>query len=536
MAGMMATGAVARKTTYYPPAPPRTGARPAWSRLPRMLIGLALALPGPGVAQNRLPSSGELARGTEREATLSGCGVALPGQADRDSGLAERYAGDRQGQSFLFAPSLSLRQTISDNVTLAPDDEETDLATTLIPAVSYCQNIPRLTASFDYQAELIHYADDSSRNDIFHQANASATATILRDRLFLDVSGDFDQQPESFDSPFATDNELITGNRTDALRFEVSPRFIQGLGPLGTSVTRYAFRTAQFSDSDQDTRSHTASFRLTSPQAADPLSWIASVRSERVQTDRTGARGDTEDLDDAFLELGYRISGGLSVLGRAGLETVNRRDGSIDRFGGEYWEAGLRWSDPNTRLEARYGNRFFGDTFSASIRRESGPLSLSARYSETQEIRQANTGIPNDQRDLFRAIFGEIPENQVVINKRLNLSASYETALSTIEVTGFDERRDFVTSGGERQRTGLDTSWRWRLFTRTTLTPRVTWERVDQRDGAESEQYGLRMSVARMLTPSMQAGLTLRHQERDSNQGTDEFVENALVLEITRLF
>lgn len=495
--------------------------------------GLACLLAQPAISQVRPELQDDFGEEQDVPQTLAGCSLPLPGGRDRDSGLSDQYIRDRQGQPYLFAPSLTARQTYTDNVTLAPGgEEESDHISQLIPAFSFCQVRQRTRTQVDYQAQLLHYWEDSDRNDVFHYVNADNTTTLVQDFLFLDLGARFDQQPTTLAGAFTGDNELVTGNRQDTTRLRASPYAFQSLGPVGNSVTRYEFRRTMYEES-QDTTRHIGSFNLISPGAADPFSWQGNVRTERVTRDDID---DATYFDDGFIELGYRAIGRLTLLARGGLETVNRADGS-DRFGNEYWEAGFRWSDDRTRVEARYGERFFGDTYFAAISRRGGRFTGRLDYRETQEIPdRIGAGVPQWLQDLEELGLVDIPEPELTISKRLTASGTYETGLSTIRVTAFDDRRELVVSGDERRRYGVDAFWRWSFAPRTTLTPRLTWERIDDLEGQIDTLRGARISVARMLDRNTQAGATIRRQDRQSDIADREYVENAITLELTRLF
>ncbi len=480
--------------------------------------------------------------GPPMQPTLAGCWLPLPGGADRDSGLSSQHLQRMEGRPYLLTPSITLRQTYSDNITLAPDNEESDFVTQLIPALTFCRIGPRLRAQFDYQGQILGYWDDSDRNDIFHRANADTTTTVIRDRLFLDAGASFDQQPITSRGAFADDNALVTGNRTDALNLRVSPYLVQDLGRIGTSVTRYRFNRTTYDEGRPDDTRHAGSFVVTSPVAAEPFSWRGSVSSERIERERRGF-DDIRYFDDAHLDLGYLLTGRLTLLGRAGVETETLRDGSQDRFGSSYWNAGFRWDGDRTSIEARYGRRFFGDTYLAAITRRTANLTLRLNYEETQTISDHFTR----RDDLF--LVATDPEtggvelipfvdviNEVIVRKRATASATYATGRSTIRLAAFNERREFVVTDGNDNRRGVNAFWRWQWLPRTALIPRVSWERNEFRDGRNDDIYGGIISVAHLLSPTMQAGASVRHQQRGSNARGVEYTENAVILELTRVF
>ena len=508
-------------------------------------VVLSLFPPGVAFAQYAQPAPAAADEvGPTVRPTLDGCWLPLPGGLDRDSGLSEMHVARMEGRPYLLTPSITLRQTYSDNITLAKENTQSDFVTQFIPALTFCRVGPRLRAQVDYEGQILRYWDQSQHDDVFHDLNADTTSTLVRDRLFLDAGASFERQyvtSRGRRGAFTDDNVLVTGNRIDALNLRVSPYLVQDLGRVGTSVTRYSFHRTSYEEIRPDATVHSGSFLVTSPAAAEPYSWQAAVRSSRVERKRRGF-DRVRYFDDAYLDLGYLLTGRLAVLGRAGVETETLRDGSQDRFGSSYWNAGFRWEDDRTRVEARYGRRFFGDTYFAAITRRTANLTVRLDYDETQEMTDRFT-----RRDeLFVFIDPEtgavelIPFvdviNEVVIRKRATASALYVTGRSTVRLAAFGEREEFIVTEENQDRYGVNAFWRWQWRPRTALIPRFTWERTEFRDDRKDNIYGGIISVAHMLSPSMQAGASVRRQKRTSNEAGIGYTENAVILELTRVF
>lgn len=473
--------------------------------------------------------------------TLTGCRLPLPGGRDRDSGLAGLHLANQQGSRYLLTPSITLQQTYTDNVTLANENTESDFITGLIPALTFCRSGPRLRAQADYQAELFHFWDDSSRNDVFHRFNADTTTTLVQDRLFFDAGALFRQQPISSRSAFSGDNALATENRTDALTLEASPYFFQSLGPVGDTVTRYTYTQTDYDEGIADVNRHIGSFDLFSPAGGEPFTWRGSVRSERV-------RRDDRDIgsfyfDNAFAELGYLLTPRFSVVARGGYETRTRAGGSQDRFGSSYWESGIRWAGDRTTVDARYGRRFFGDTYFAAISHQANRLNLRASYEESQQISDRFSIGDTEIRFDVDPITGELEliqlvdiEQEVFISKRATVAATYELPNSVLNVSGFQDRREFIVAEDTTERYGADVSWRWQWLPRTALIPRAQWQEIEFRDDRTDTAWLAQISVAHLLSPNMQAGATIRRQKRTSDDASAEYTENAVIISITRIF
>ena len=61
-----------------------------------------------------------------------------------------------------------------------------------------------------------------------------------------------------------------------------------------------------------------------------------------------------------------------------------RARGGLDE---DFWSAGLRWvPGANTSAEARFGQRFFGDSYYVAIERRARALLIEAAYSEEPTV------------------------------------------------------------------------------------------------------------------------------------------------------
>ncbi|MCK8516774.1 TIGR03016 family PEP-CTERM system-associated outer membrane protein [Methylonatrum kenyense] len=504
-------------------------------------VAMALLVAAPGDLAAQATQRDRAATGPAGAPTLAACRLPLPSRGDRDGGLSAIHLERQQGRPFLLTPSLTFRQTYTDNVTLSRDDEESEFISELIPAVSFCRIGPRFRVQTDYQAQLLHYWDDSSRNDVLHTLNADSTTSVIQERLFLDAGATYEQQPITSRGAFSRDNALATRNRADALTLRASPYLLQDFGPVGSSVTRYAYSRTNYNEGVPNVTRHLGSFNLVSPDAADPFSWRASVRSERVRREDIDPRA--RYFDDAFLELGYLITDRLRVVGRGGYETEPRPDGSQDRFGSSYWDAGLRWEGDRTQIEGRYGRRFFGDTYFGLISHQTARLDLSLSYRETQQISDRFTIGEQTFQIEIDPVTGDPElislvdiEREIFVRKRTTGSAAYETGRSRVVLRGFHERREFVVAGDSEERYGADAFWRWQWLPRTAVIPRAGWERLEFREGRDDDLWLAQISVAHLLSPQMQAGATLRRQHRSSDDRAAQYTENAVILELTRVF
>lgn len=95
------------------------------------------------------------------------------------------------------------------------------------------------------------------------------------------------------------------------------------------------------------------------------------------------------------IDLGYTLGRTITLVGDAGLESDLDESSSAGGLDSEFWSAGLRWDpDDRTSAEGRYGERFFGDSWSLSAKHRARLLEFDASYSEepTVETRTLSLG------------------------------------------------------------------------------------------------------------------------------------------------
>lgn len=138
----------------------------------------------------------------------------------------------------------------------------------------------------------------------------------------------------------------------------------------------------------------------------------------------------------------------LSLVGDVGKESalqVSTIEGGLDE---DFWSAGLRWAPTrNSSAEARYGERFFGESYSLSVNHQARLLRFNASYSEqpTVETRRLSLwdlfpgGLPSDIPDIDLGLY-----NRPYLAKAASAGVSLVGSKTTLRVTGRQYERDFL--------------------------------------------------------------------------------------------
>ncbi len=115
---------------------------------------------------------------------------------------------------------------------------------------------------------------------------------------------------------------------------------------------------------------------------------------------------------------GWQFADTLTLVGDVGVESALDEDTSTGGLDDNYWSAGLRWvPGANTSAEARFGQRFFGDSYYVAVKRRARALLIEAEYSEEPTVESVRVGTT-----LFNP--GELPPNNPGIGTRSRVVGS----------------------------------------------------------------------------------------------------------------
>lgn len=155
------------------------------------------------------------------------------------------------------------------------------------------------------------------------------------------------------------------------------------------------------------------------------------------------------EYEQAGLDAGYRIGRSLMLVGSAGLESdldESTTEGGLDA---DFWSAGVRW-DPSDRTsaEARFGHRYFGDTYLLRANHRARLLEFDASYTEepTVETRVLSLGgfnpgeLPPGLPDVN---FGGLNSSPYV-GRNADIGVTAVGSRTSVGVSVFRYERDFV--------------------------------------------------------------------------------------------
>ncbi len=444
-----------------------------------------------------------------------------------------------------FTPRISVGQIFSDNIGLASSgDEESESISRLDAGFALDREGGRGRARLDYNLVGLVYYDDSDLNDVFQQFDGDARVDLVPGQFFVEADASFDQRTLNRDRP----GDILTTNvdRTDVRTIAVTPVYVQRLEDIAVAELRYTYDRVDYSEaSETDSERNRVRARLDSGPMFARTGW--GLTFDRSEEDFDDGSSVTLESIEALGRL--NMTDRFSVFGAVGDEQNEfdqdpRRAQPDDTF----WRVGATF-EPSARtfMEGFFGNRFFGDTFGATLRHRIRDGQLFADYDETLRtvnelrvtpIRDADGNLIFDG-DTGRPIF-ELPDvrSGVYLSKRFSAGLTIRRPRTRIGLRVYDESREFeLTDQGEQARGVVgDVAWRLRPRTQAFLFVRLeenTFE--DQRD-REDTLFTTRVGVSRDLGPNTSAAIDYTYRELDSTEDDRDYTENRLTATFTRTF
>jgi hypothetical protein len=461
-------------------------------------------------------------------------------------------------QPSIEAPGLvtgvTLGQLYTDNLRLGSGGEETQggWITQVQPFVRGATQGPRFKGTVNYRLNGYLYEQPSGHQQLSQNLDANGTLTIVPQHFFLAGRARYGQQIINNQLPGGGGTFFLSGNRANVGSTTLSPYWVQDLGRAGTMMLRYTrgrvvYNRQGISGENPNALSgipnvtfNAAQFNLKSPKY-ETWGWDLSYSEERLHPDS----GSTLNFAVANVEGSYLVNDHLRLLAGGGKETKFQPDGSIDKLGSPFWQAGFQWSSVRDSLRFTAGHRFFGRSYQLSWTHRAALLTTNVSYIErpTSYNRQllglgfGGGGLPPIRTDT------EIPsltEREPYLSKRLSASATYAMPTGRLHLTVYDELRTFFveTDRNERALTA-DLGWVFDLGPSTTLTPRARWQHREFRDGQTNNNRTAELALVHQFNAKDSGSVRVRHRTNEVDSpvpGAHGYTVNVLFVQWTHLF
>ncbi|MEO6800820.1 MAG: TIGR03016 family PEP-CTERM system-associated outer membrane protein, partial [Rhodanobacter sp.] len=382
---------------------------------------------------------------------------------------------------------------------------------------------PRFSGLLDYTLTGYAYAGKSSYNQLTQNLAAKGTFVVLPQHLFIEGTALYGSEVINNELPYSGGTYFLTNNRANAARVTLSPSWIQDLGNVGTMQLRYSYGRVMYNtrgiraQNDNalsgipDITSNALQFTLASPQDKT-WGWNFGYSDQRIDPDFG------RSVEYALAKLGtyLQISNNTRLLADAGKESNFLADGTIDKWGASFWDAGFSWGNDRSHLKALVGHRFYGRSYDFSWSRTAALLTTAISYHEqptdiNQQLLGQNPGV------VITAPVGipglpSLRDRQIYLMKRGTASANYEMPKGRLRLTLYDERRTYLFQDNAQEKVAnANIDWLFNIGAFTTLTPTLSWQRYQFQDGQVRYNRYAQIALVHQLDPKSFVSLRLRH-------------------------
>jgi hypothetical protein len=399
-------------------------------------------------------------------ATLLPCmfGVAAA-QTTPHAGVERRTIGTGLGQSDLpsggvFSPRVEAAVQYVSNIELTGGGlPQIDLAgLELAPGFYASYSSDSLTGAIDYS--LIGRAwEESDYDDVSHRLAANGQWTVLPEWFsFRGQAGYEDGVIDPRDGlNYGGLGIFGPGNLTEIGTVSAGPLLQHRFSELELAA-EYTYGRVWYLDEgngqpvvgfvvDQDSEDQSARVSLGTFDRASRVSGRVFYDWERSDFEAALPY----EYERAGLEGGYRFARTLAVVGDVGRESDLDESSSEGGLDSEFWSAGLRW-EPSERTfaEARYGERFFGDSYSIQANHRARLLEFDASYSEQPQIETRLLSLGDFAPG---ELPGGLPDGAVgsvnstpFVGKDARIGVTAAGSRTTLRMAGFSYERDYIRS------------------------------------------------------------------------------------------
>ncbi|HKQ25364.1 MAG TPA: TIGR03016 family PEP-CTERM system-associated outer membrane protein [Burkholderiales bacterium] len=467
-----------------------------------------------------------------------------------------------------IVPTLTVAETYTDNISLTPDAaKQTDWVTQVIPSVSVVATGARLRFNATYSPEITYYARGQKDNQVYQRLNATGTAELAKQLLFVDAGAKVDQYNVSLQGPITDSNVYTTGNRSTVKTLFASPYLKHDFGDNLSAEARYTYSVVDSDDTSglSDSVANRVDLLLASGPAYKVFTWDLSYSRENT------------DYSDRLFDNGFEVSSAsarrlitptLGLLASVGYEDYFSTIGRASE--GLLWSAGFDWAPtPRTRLVATAGERFYDNTYFLDFNHRTRLTTWGAGYSETITTTRNEFFIPAISSTstyvdtLFTSRFPDPVARQKAVEEfiaRTGLPPSLNAPINVFVNTRFLQKRSNASAGivGVRNvlianvfeqtveglagnqvlpdapnasiQTGAGILWNWRMTAQNAWNLGAAYSRNETPNTGEIGYLTfVTMGINRQFQPRLSGSLHYRFQQNDSNFGVNDYTENAVL-------
>lgn len=455
-------------------------------------------------------------------------------------------------------PTFSVLETYSDNVNLSSQNQKSGFTTQIAPGVTVSgKSVGRVKLDVNYSLQDVISLGEVQRNRLYHQLAGTANAELVDQTLYMDARANIGQQNISYLGPQGTDTTTgDTSNITTVSTYSLSPYLRHKFGSVATGEARVTHDQVFYSSGGvANSTSNAVALNLNSGQSFNDVFWGLNYKNSKITSDISQSDRESKSTSGT---LGYNLTPKFRLFTSAGNETNTYATAPGASTGGSFWSAGFGWTPTDrTSIQASYGRRFFGKTYSLDLSHRTRMTTWSAKYSQdvtdtrTVALRPV-TGVvvyttpqgqpyyyvdPVTGKPLLTTQNVPFLSNDVYINKLFTASVGINSGKSNVALTAYNSVREFQVSGNSDRQYGGNAAWTLRLNPLLSSSVSAGWNRVlAPASSLQNDLWIVRLSLIRQFLPGTTGSVELRHQERTSNQANSDYTENGITARLNMTF
>lgn len=465
------------------------------------------------------------------------------------TGLLMLLAGNIQAfNNVKLNASVSGSMYYTDNVNLDYTNEKSNLVGRISPSIGLSTKGSRVRTQVNYTMSGLTYNKDSGNDDIYHNLSSSANAEIVKQSIFLD--GFANVRQVLLDQNKNASSDLVSGsnNTTETYTYGLTPSWKKKWGNYASSVLSYGYNEVKFSGGgNSDSTGQNVNLTVSSGTKFNQYFWDLNSRYSETSYQSSGSSLNARDTtsEASYVTLGYHYSRRLDLRVRLGYEDYDRT--VSDGFG---WTVGGNWRpSQRTSLDASWGERAFGRTASLDFNHRSKRLTWQVNYSDSitnsrGQIIQDSQAINNANLNPGNVANVNVPlstyDANLRLTRRLTGSSSYRFSKSTITLGVFAEAIYYKDEDKkDNLNQGINLSWNINVSSRSSLTSRVSWTQLDDRQNQtnnKQDRKDFSLSFTRSLNPELSGSINYTYRNNSADLRTSEYTENRISATLTKSF
>jgi len=480
-----------------------------------------------------------------------------------NSGLGSAEGADSVPLGHVPQPSLdspgmvtgvTLGQLYTDNLKLASDGRKKQAGwiTQIQPFFRAATSHPRFSGLIDYKLNGYLYEQPSGHNQLSQNLTAQGMLTVLPQHLFVNGTAVYGDAIINNQLPAGSGTFFLTNNRANVGIATLSPYWVQEFGDVATMMLRYTrgriiYNTRGIPGENRgllggipNVTTNAVQLNLASPKDR-AWGWDAGYTDQRLSPDF----GPSLEFAVAKIGTWVEVNPNLRLLADGGKENKFLPDGTIQKLGSPFWDAGFAWSDSRDNFRFMVGHRFFGRSYQLSWTHEAALLTTNVSYAErptsyNQQLLGVNPGEGGLPPINIHPGLPSLRERQPYLMKRLSASATYTMPESRLRLRVDNELRTYFVQDNKQERVAeADLSWLFNLGPFTTLTPSVNWQRYKFQDGQiNNRRYG-QLALVHQLNAKNFGSVRVRHDDTSvssASPGAHGYTVNVIFVQWTHLF